>query len=232
MFDEMEKKNRQSLSADVRGRGFADRVSLERATEWLDSHSAALQAEEIELHAAAGRVLAAEVVAESAIPASDRVGMDGYAVRSADTVGAGDYNPLELALMEAGQGLAGPQAALLSSGEALPHGADAILPFELARVKGATGNASLPAAGAGPAAGAEVLEVFGAVAEGWGVERKGQQVQAGTRVFERGGMERGRTLLAQDIGLSGIARCGAGDGGAASASANSGERAEAVWRGE
>ena len=201
MFDEMEKKNRQSLSADVRGRGFADRVSLERATEWLDSHSAALQAEEIELHAAAGRVLAAEVVAESAIPASDRVGMDGYAVRSADTVGAGDYNPLELALMEAGQGLAGPQAALLSSGEALPHGADAILPFELVRVKGATGNASLPAAGAGPAAGAEVLEVFGAVAEGWGVERKGQQVQAGTRVFERGGMERGRTLLAQDIGL-------------------------------
>jgi molybdopterin molybdotransferase len=197
MFNEMEKKNRQSLSADVRGRGFADRVSLQRATEWLDSHSAALQAEEIELQAAAGRVLAAEVAAESAIPATDRAGMDGYGVRSADTVGAGDYNPLELALVEAGQGLAGPQAALISSGEALPHGADAILPFELARVKGAaTGNASLPVADAGPAAGAQVLEVFGAAAEGWGVERKGQQLQAGARIFERG-----RTLLAQDIGL-------------------------------
>lgn len=194
MFDELE-KTRPSLSADVRGRGFADRVSLGRATEWLDAHSAALQVEEIELRVAAGRVLAAEVVAESAIPASDRAGLDGYAVRSADTVGAGDYNPLALVLVEAEQGIAGSQAALISSGEALPHGADAIFPFELGRVKGATDNATLPAAGAG------VLEVFGAVAEGWGVERKGQQVQAGARVFEPGRTERGRMLLAQDIGL-------------------------------
>ena len=76
--------------------------------------------------------------------------MDGYAVRSADTVGAGDYNPLELALMEAeARDSLGGDAASISSGEALPHGADAILPFELARVKGATGNASLPAAALG-----------------------------------------------------------------------------------
>lgn len=70
-----------------------------------------------------------------------------------------------------------------------------------------TGNAALPTADAKadiaslPAAGAQVLEVFGAAAEGWGVERKGQQLQAGARVFERGRMECGRTLLAQVIGL-------------------------------
>ena len=212
MFDEREKK-RRSLSADVRGRGFADRISLERATEWIDAHSAALRAEEIELSTAAGRVLAAAVDAERAIPAEDRAGMDGYAVRSADTVGAGDYNPLELALVQAEDKLPAASAALISSGQALPRGADAILPFESARVSGATGNATLPAAGAQgnatlPAAGAQgnatlpaagagaVLEVFGAVAEGFGVERTGRQVQAGARLLERG-----RVLLPQDIGL-------------------------------
>ena len=189
MFDEREKK-RRSLSADVRGRGFADRISLERATEWIDAHSAALRAEEIELRTAAGRVLAAAMDAERAIPATDRAGTDGYAVRSADTVGAGDYNPLELALVEADE-LPAASAALISSGQALPRGADAILPFESARVSGATDNATLPAAGSG-----EKLEIFGAVAEGFGVERKGQQVQAGARLLERG-----RVLLPQDIGL-------------------------------
>ena len=184
MFDEKE-DDRRSLSADVRGRGFADRVSLERATAWIDAHSAALRAEEIESRTAAGRVLAAAVDAARAIPAEDRAGMDGYAVRSADTVGAGDYNPLELALVEAEDELPAASAASISSGQALSRGADAILPFESARVSGA------------------VIEIFGAVAEGFGVVRKGQQVQAGARLLERG-----RVLVPQDIGL--LASLGAG----------------------
>jgi molybdopterin molybdotransferase len=200
-FDDAE-KNRRRSQVDVRGRGFSDRVSLEAATEWIDAHSAALRAEEIDVREAAGRVLASDVEAKWAIPAADRAGVDGYAVRSADTVGAGDYNPLELALVKAEDELPAASAASISSGEALPRGADAILPFDLARTKGAgAGNASLPAAGA-QAAGAQaagagaVLEVFGAVAEGFGVERQGQQLQAGTKL-----MEAGRVLRAQDIGL-------------------------------
>lgn len=176
-FDDAE-KIRRGLRVDVRGRGFPDRVSLEAATEWIDAHSAALRAEEIDVREAAGRVLASDVEAKWAIPAADRAGVDGYAVRSADTVGAGDYNPLELALVKAEDELPAASAASISSGEALPRGADAILLFESARANG------------------EILEVFGAVAEGFGVERKGQQVQAGTKL-----MEAGRVLLPQDIGL-------------------------------
>jgi molybdopterin molybdotransferase len=127
---------------------------------------------------AAGRVLAAEMEAARALPAADRAGANGYAIRSADTVGAGDYNPLELALVEAEGGLAASQAASIGAGDPLPRGADAILPFDLARENGA------------------VLEIFGAVAEGCGVERMGQHVQPGTRL-----MESGRILLPQDIGL-------------------------------
>jgi molybdopterin molybdotransferase len=194
MSDGKEPK-RRGLRVDVRGRGFSDRVSLEVATEWIDAHSAVLGAEEIDVREAANRVLAADVKAARAVPAFDRAGIDGYAVRSGDTVGAGDYNPLELALAEAQDELPAASAAPIIAGERLPHGADAILPFELARVNGeATDIAALPAAGA-QAAGAK-LEVFGAVAEGLGVEREGQQVQAGTRLLEAR-----RVLLPQDIGV-------------------------------
>jgi molybdopterin molybdotransferase len=171
-------KTRRGLKTDVRGRGFSDRVSLEAARDWIDAHGAVLAAEEIDVRESAGRVLAAGVDAECAIPAADRAGTDGYALRSGDTVGAGDYNPLELALVAAEDELPAASAASIRAGERLPRGANAVLPFDLARTNGA------------------VLEVFGAVAEGIGVERKGQQVQAGTRLVEAG-----RVLLPQDIGL-------------------------------
>ena len=86
----------------MRGRGFSDRVSLEAATEWIDAHSAALRAEEIELRAAAGRVLASTWRRNGRFRLPTVPGRMGIAVRSADTVGAGDYNPLELALVKAG----------------------------------------------------------------------------------------------------------------------------------
>jgi molybdopterin molybdotransferase len=190
---------------EARLRGFSGRASLEEATGWIDAQGARLRAEEIGVSEAAGRVLAAPVDAAGTIPPADRAGADGYAVRAGDTVGAGDYNPLTLALSELEDELPPVGAAPIVAGARLPRGADAILPFELARANGTTlaDNAALPAAGAGagnavlPAAGAgATLDVFGAVAEGWGIERKGQQVQAGTRLAESG-----RVLLPQDIGL-------------------------------
>jgi molybdopterin molybdotransferase len=177
MPDDMQ-KTRRGLTADVRGRGFSDRVSLDAAREWIDAHSAVLTAEEIDVRETAGRVLASSMDAAWAVPAADRAGADGYALRAADTVGAGDYNPLELALVAVEDELPPASAASIRSGDLLPRGANAVLPFDLARTSGS------------------VLEVFGAVAEGSSVERKGQQVQAGARLVEAG-----RVLLPQDMGL-------------------------------
>jgi molybdopterin molybdotransferase len=172
-----EERTQRGRIEDIRERGFSDRVSVETATSWVDGHSTKLTVEEIDVSEASGRVLADSMETASAIPPADRASSDGYAVRSDDTVGAGDYNPLDLAICQCDE-LPPAAATPVVAGAPLPRGADAVLPFESARAHGAA------------------LEVFSAVAEGCGVERKGQQVQPGTVLIERG-----RKLLPQDIGL-------------------------------
>jgi molybdopterin molybdotransferase len=161
------------------------RASLEEAIAWLDAHGSTLPPEEIGLGEAAGRVAAAEVISPRPVPAGDCAAADGFALRAAETVGAGDYNPLRLSLLEPAAESGGRPGALppssaapIVAGAVLPPGADAVLPFDLAQEKGAA------------------LEVFGAVPEGWGIARQGRQLQAGARLVERG-----RVLLPQDVGL-------------------------------
>src|SRR5882672_3127764 len=52
-----------------------------------------LGAETVPLAQALGRVLAVDLAAETDVPAFDRSGVDGFAVRAADTTGAGDRTP-------------------------------------------------------------------------------------------------------------------------------------------
>jgi molybdopterin molybdotransferase len=83
---------------------------------------------------AAGRVAARDTAAAVDLPPFDRSAMDGYAVRSADTAPgvalrvAGGVAAGEVAAKE----LAPGTVAAISTGAALPRGADAILQSELA----------------------------------------------------------------------------------------------------
>lgn len=164
--------------ADIRERGFSGRASLEQAAAWVDAHSARLMAEEIAAAEAAGRVLASPIAATGPIPPAGRAATDGYALRSDDTVGAGDYNPLSLTLCDCNAELPPSAAASIVAGASLPRGADAILPFESAQARSGT------------------LEIFGSVAQGHGVEHPGQQSPAGSTLIEPG-----QALRPQDIGL-------------------------------
>ncbi|MBV9523257.1 MAG: molybdopterin biosynthesis protein, partial [Alphaproteobacteria bacterium] len=85
------------VHADIRLQGFADRIPVAQAMQWVDGIAPSAAAEEIELAAAAGRVPAVPIAAAEDIPPSDRAAIDGYAMRAAETVGAGDYNPLPIA---------------------------------------------------------------------------------------------------------------------------------------
>ena len=175
------------------------RASLDQAIAWIEAQAARLGSEEIGLDEAAGRVIALEIQSPGPVPPFDRAAADGYALRAADTVGAGDYNPLSLALVHPSQpptdsqGSPGePAGALPASaatpivaGAALPRGADAVLPLDLAQANGAS------------------LKVFGPVPQGWGIVRQGQQLPAGARVVEAG-----RVLLPQHIGLLALAGIG------------------------
>lgn len=150
---------------DVRLRGFSSRASVEAAAAWLDARGQRLVGEEIAARDAVGRVLAGPIRAGASCPAATRAAEDGYAIRSRETIGAGAYNPLRLALQAPGAPLGEAAAVLVAAGTVLPGGADAVLPFSAAQVEGAW------------------LEVTGAVAQGAGVEDEGHDVRAGAEPF-------------------------------------------------
>ena len=103
-------------------------VPLEAAWRWIDANAGVLDAEEVELAAAHGRVPAAAPRAMAAVPPAARAIEDGYAVRAEETIGAGPYNPLSFPLVEPGEeALPRGAVARRRAGEALPAGADAIV---------------------------------------------------------------------------------------------------------
>jgi molybdopterin molybdotransferase len=147
-----------------RMRGFAARASLGEAWAWLDTRINPLDAETVEPDAAIGRITAREVVAPGDLPTTNRVVVDGYAVRAADSIGASDYNPILL-------NLAGPPMPV-SVGDAIPEGTDAVVAVEHTR------------------SDAGMIELVTAVAEGDGIERRGDDVAAGTILLPAGRLVR------------------------------------------
>ncbi|MEU7876051.1 molybdopterin molybdotransferase MoeA [Dactylosporangium sp. NPDC049140] len=92
-----------------------------------------LEPEPVPLAAAAGRVLAEPVRARAALPGCDTAAMDGYAVR-----GAGPWTVVgrRLAGASPGDALAPGTAVEIGTGAPVPHGADAVLPYERSRRDG------------------------------------------------------------------------------------------------
>lgn len=173
-------------SADVRMRGFAARVSVEMALQWVDAHSSPLGREDVSLSNACRRVLAAPVTAPLDVPSFDRSAMDGYALRGSETQGAGDYNPLPFRVIGealpakpfSGEVLPGTTVRIMT-GAPVPAGADAVVPAEFTRE--ADG----------------FVEITTAVPPLKNIGRRGEDIRTGTTVLEAG-----RRLRPQDLGLA------------------------------
>jgi len=163
---------------DVRLQGFGERVPVDEAIKWIDGHPRSASFEDIPIAAANGRVLAQPFVAPADAPAVDSTARNGYALRSAETVGASSYNPL-LFRTQAGQATPGAFSGVpVSSGSPLPPGTDAVAPFELARIA------------------ADTSELLGPVAQGSGVILGGQEARLGATLIDTS-----RPLRAFDLGL-------------------------------
>ena len=96
-----------------------------------------LAAERVKLDKCLGRVLAEDVVAAAPVPPFDNSAMDGYAVRHDDLAPASARHPVTLRLvdesragMPAAVGLGAGEAVSISTGAALPAGADAVVALE------------------------------------------------------------------------------------------------------
>jgi len=118
-------------------REMRDLVTLDRAREVLGDLEVGGGTERVPLGEASGRVLAERVDADLDVPGFDRASVDGYAVRAADTTGAGEANPVTLAvggLVEAGErpdvSVEEGVAAEIATGAVVPPGANAVVMVE------------------------------------------------------------------------------------------------------
>jgi molybdopterin molybdotransferase len=145
-----------------------------------------VEAEEILLAKAAGRVLADNIVSNVDLPDFVRSTMDGYAVKASSTFGSTEGNPGYLSIkgaVEMGESpafsIASGEAAKISTGGMLPHGADSVVMIEHTE---AIDNAT--------------IEVYKSVAPGQNVLEKGEDVRKGDTILACG-----RKLRSQETGL-------------------------------
>jgi len=109
-------------------------LELETAVARILEAIANRQVEQISLATAHGRFIAETIVSPIDLPVFDNSGMDGYAVRSVDVVGASKDSPVRLKIIgkvAAGSNFTGvlaPDSCVrLFTGSPLPKGADAVV---------------------------------------------------------------------------------------------------------
>jgi molybdopterin molybdotransferase len=147
----------------------------------LDEVAGPVSAEVVAAPRALGRVLAADVQAPFDVPPADNSAVDGYAVGSADIPGAGTHALTVVGDLAAGAVFAGTlrpgQALRIMTGAPMPAGADTVYPQEVVERQ------------------ADRVRI-GPIDKGVNVRRRGEDVEAGGIVIERG-----TVLRPQEIGL-------------------------------
>lgn len=154
-------------------------AALEKAGAW-----SALPGEEVVLDEALGRVTAQPVWAALSSPGYHASAMDGFAVRSADTVGASESAPKRLSL--------GPnvEASYVDTGDAIPSWADAVIMIEQTQRR--TGDD-----------GTEAIEIQAGVAPWTAIRPMGEDMVASELVLPA-------NHLLKPVDLGALAGCGHG----------------------
>lgn len=115
-------------------------IELEEARRIVLDCVHALASEPVVLADALGRVLAEDVRSDGAVPGFDSSAMDGFALRCLDVRDARPERPIELSVVgesragsPASRAVGSGEAIAISTGAALPAGADAVVPVEQTR---------------------------------------------------------------------------------------------------
>ncbi|MFQ5761971.1 MAG: gephyrin-like molybdotransferase Glp [Candidatus Bathyarchaeia archaeon] len=121
--------------------GFPSLMTADEALRVLKEHlrPRVLEAESVELTAALGRTVTADVVAPFNVPPFDRSAVEGYAVIASDTTSASVTNPVELSICGRSEAGSTPnslppvkrgEAVVILTGGPMPPGADAVVMVE------------------------------------------------------------------------------------------------------
>ena len=186
-----------AVRAAARQEQFLEVVSAEEAKKRFEAHldRSPLPGERVPLQAALGRVLADDVAAPIDVPPFDRANVDGFALRAADTAGAADGAPKQIALnaeviacghapkVEVRPGT----ATTIATGGMVPRGADAVVMIEHTEL-----IESVPA-----------IELRRTVMPGQFISYAGSDIARGETL-----MRKGQVIGSREIGM--LAACGLG----------------------
>lgn len=167
-------------------------LTIEEALARVLERVAPLPPEDVPVEDAAGRYLAEDAVAAVDLPPFPSSAMDGYAVRSADVPGKLPVVGRSAAGSPAERALEPGEAMEISTGAAVPGGADAVVPVEAVVSHG------------------NEVEIAGPVAAGAHVRARGGDVSAGERVLRAGsrlGPAQLGALAAAGVARARCARC-------------------------
>lgn len=151
-------------------------IPLAEALSAIDALVRPVEAREIDMAAAIGRTLAADVVPSAAQPAVALVLRDGWALKSDETTDAGSYAPALLSTLP----------MRVEIGQPLPPGADAVAPVEAVGIRG------------------KVAEALAPIAPGEGVLPAGADAEAGKPLRRAG--ERLRAIDRAVLSAAGISQ--------------------------
>jgi len=168
-------------------------LSVAEARERIISHFQPVATESLALTICASRVLAQDIVAATDLPPFDNSSMDGFALRSADTLSAAAASRVTLRVVAdipAGstlkRSLAEGTAARIMTGAQIPKGADAVIPVEDTDFNDRESGSPLP----------ETVSFSRAVKAGENIRPRGTDLHAGDVALLKG-----RELRPQDLGL-------------------------------
>ena len=184
------------VRAAARQEQFLDVVSADEARSRFETHLdlSPLQPESVPLAEALARVLAHDVVAAVDAPPFDRSNVDGFALRAADTIGAGDASPkvfrLNAEVIACGDAptleVAPGTATAIATGGVIPRGADSVVMIEQTEVL---------------EDGAPRIELRRAAAPGQFISYAGSDIARGETLLRRG-----TRIGSREVGM--LAACG------------------------
>jgi molybdopterin molybdotransferase len=143
-------------------------LSIDEAVDLILSRVTPLEAEDVPLADAAGRVTAEPTHSAVDLPPFPSSAMDGFALRAADTPGTLPVVARVAAGRPAPRALAAGEAMAIATGGVVPDGADSVVPIEVVTETDST------------------VAVTGNVARGDNVRRRGGDLRVGDVVVEPG----------------------------------------------
>jgi len=161
-------------------------ISVREATRLVLDHVHVMPTEKIPLMHSIGRTLAVELVAPQPMPHFRRSGMDGFAVRAADTKQASIGTPVSLQIIDnvpAGKvskmTLEPGQCIRIMTGAQVPEGADAVIKYEMTAEEITSDGKELCKVKGAVTVGENVSPIGIEIAEKETVLRPGVQIGAG-----------------------------------------------------